>query len=481
MTTAVRRSGGQAIGRGGETWRGTQASRRTVTWLALSLFTFHFSPLSAQAPTSLTLYNDGRVLVRRLLNLDIPKGDSDQRLALGPLDPGSLFPLDDGVNFVNAGYDAAVDEPSVLRRSIGRQIKFRSGKDTVTAQLVGVDPERYRMGDGTISFSRPGAPMYPADLVALEPTINATVSSAAARKGLRVGYFTQGGGWSASYEVILAGKDVPARVMGRAVVQGGTLSIKDAELQLLAGQVNVAAAADEYRPRAEAMMVARKAAAAPPSEQKVGEFHLYTLPGRTSLVPGLVSTVALFEPTTAKVTRSYQVVGQIPYWGGLPQFGDEEEVPVSVTYTVLRPRKTDLGDRPLPGGVVRLFEPDSAGRLQLIGESGTDHSPAGEDLRLNAGTAFDLTAKRVQTGYSTRRDSLGGAWRTIATADYRVTLQNAGDQAATVEVIENRGGEWTVVSSSLKGEKLSSTRTVFRVPVPARGKATLTYRVRVIW
>jgi hypothetical protein len=48
-------------------------------------------------------------------------------------------------------------------------------------------------------------------------------------------------------------------------------------------------------------------------------------------------------------------------------------------------------------------------------------------------------------------------------------------------VIENRGGEWTVVSSSIKGEKLSSTRTVFRVPVPARGKATLTYRVRVIW
>jgi hypothetical protein len=449
---------------------------------ALALFTLHVLPLAAQAPTSLTLYNDGRVLVRRLLNLDLPRGDSEQRLALGALDPGSVFPLDEGVNFVNAGYDAAVDEASVLRRSLGRVIKFRYGKDTVSAELVGVDPERYRMADGTISFTRPGQPMYPADLVALEPTLRATVSSTVARKTLRVGYFTQGGGWSASYEVILAGRDAPARIMGRAVVQGGRLSIKDAELQLLAGQVNVASAAEGYQPRAEAMMVARKVAgAAPPAEQKVGEFHLYTLPGRTSLEPGLISTVALFEPTTAKVTRSFQVVGQIPYWGGLPQYGEEDEVPVSVTYSVLRPRKTDLGDRPLPGGVVRLYEPDSAGRLQLIGESATDHSPAGEDLRLNAGTAFDLTAKRVQTNYATRRDSIGGAWRTIATADYRVSLQNAGDQAATVEVIENRGGEWAVVSSSIKGEKLSSTRTVFRVPVPARGKATLTYRVRVIW
>ena len=479
----VAASGSQGAPGRGQAVSGLGVRAGLAALLGFSLLTSHSSPLTAQAPTSLTLYNDGRVLVRRLVGLDIPKGDSEQRLALGVLDPGSVFPLDDGVNLVNTGYDAAVDEASVLRRAVGRRIKFRYGSDTLTAELVGVDPERYRMPDGSISFSRPGQPMYPADLVALEPTLRASLSSTTARKGLRVGYFTQGGGWSASYQVILGGRDAPARVLGAAVVNGGPLSVKDAELQLLAGQVNVATAPDQYRPRAEAMMVAKEAlAGAPPAEQKVGEFHLYTLPGRASLEPGLVTTVALFEPTQARVTRSYQVLGQIPYWGGLPQYGEEQEVPVKVTYTVARPRKTDLGDRPLPGGVVRLFEPDSAGRLQLIGESATDHAPAGEDLRLEAGTAFDLTAKRVQTGYSTRRDSLpGGGWRTIATADYKVSLQNAGDTPATIDVVESRGGEWSVVTSSVKPEKQSSTRTVFRVPVPARGKATLTYRVRVIW
>ncbi|HSB53212.1 MAG TPA: hypothetical protein VLD58_02615, partial [Gemmatimonadales bacterium] len=289
--------------------------------------------------------------------------------------------------------------------------------------------------------------------------------------------------WSASYEVVLAGRD-PARITGRAVVNGGPLNIEDAELQLLAGQVSAVPATPNYAPRAEAALMAKRAVGEmTPSEQKVGEFHLYSLPGRASLVPGRTETIGLFEPTSAKVTRSFQVTGQIPYWGGLSQFGEEEEVPVTVTYTVLRPRKTDLGDRPLPGGTVRLYEPDSAGRVQLIGESAIDHSPAGEDLRLNAGTAFDLTAKRIQTNYSTRRDSLptGGCCRTVATADYKVTLSNAGDQPATVEVVETRGGEWSIVSSSVKPEKLSSTRTSFKVPVPAKGKATLTYRVRVIW
>ena len=224
-------------------------------------------------------------------------------------------------------------------------------------------------------------------------------------------------------------------------------------------------------------------ARAMPSEQKVGEFHLYTLPGIWSLEPGIVRTIALFQPTQAKVTKSFELHGRIPYWGGLPQNGTEEEVPVSVLYTVSRARKTDLGDRPLPGGVVRLFDPDSAGRLQLVGEAAINHSAAGEDLRLDAGTAFDLTAKRIQTSYSTRRDSLapGGGWRTIATADYKVTVDNGADQAVTVTVLEERGGEWSIVSSSAKPVKLSSTRTSFMLPVPAKGKATLTYRVRVIW
>jgi hypothetical protein len=451
----------------------------------VSLLTSYASPLAAQAPaTSLTVYNDGRVLVRRVLTLDIRKGDSEQRLALGPLDPASVFPLDEGVTFFGATYDAAVDYPSVLRRAVGRRLVFRMGKDTLSAELVGVDPERYRLSDGSITFERPGSPQFPADLVALEPTLRVSLGSATAQKDLRVGYFTQGGGWGASYQVILAGAEAPARVMGTAVVNGGPLRMKDVELQLLAGEVNVASPEEGYRPRADAMMVAKRAVAAPApaQEQKVGEFHLYTLPGRASLEPGVVTSVALFPPAQAKITKSFEVRGQLPYWGGLPQYGDETEAPVTVSYTVVRPRKTDLGDRPLPGGVVRLFEPDSAGRLQLIGEALTDHAPAGEDLHLAAGTAFDLTTKRVQTTYSTRRDSLpGGGWRTIATADYRVTLQNAGDRPAIIVVIEERGGEWSVVSSSVKPEKQSSTRTAFRVPVPAKGKATLTYRVRVIW
>lgn len=457
-----------------------QALNRLVLASLLPLTT----PLVAQSPTSLTIYNDGRTLVRWTVPLDLPKGESRQVAVTGPAEPGSIFAIDPDVTVVSTAYDGGVDEASVLRRSVGRRLTFRIGKDTLSATILGVNPTRYKLADGSVSFQPPGIPQYPGELVTVDPRYELSVTAARARKGLALGYFTGGAGWGTSYQVIL-GQGGTARVMGQAVVDPGPLRYRDAEIQLLAGQVNVAGA--EYGPREEGRMVALAARAdmakEMPAEQKVGEFHLYTLPGTWSLEPGVIRTISLFQPAEAKITRSYELRGRIPYWGGLAQSGAEEETPVQVFYTVQRPRKTDLGDRPLPGGVVRLFEPDSAGRLQLIGEAAIGHSPAGEDLRLNAGTAFDLTAKRVQTSFSTRRDSIpqGGGWRYTATADYRVTVENAADSAATVDMIEERGGEWTVVTSSHKPEKLSSTRTRFRVAVPARGKATLTYRVRVIW
>jgi len=113
----------------------------------------------------------------------------------------------------------------------------------------------------------------------------------------------------------------------------------------------------------------------------------------------------------------------------------------------------------------------------MIGESSSRHSPAGQDLRLAAGSAFDLTATRVQSEYATTREGR----RTIATAAYTVTLTNAKDSVVTIDVLEERQGEWQILASSVPGEKLSSTQTRFRMRVPAKGEAVLTYRVRVVW
>ncbi len=443
------------------------------------------APAALEGQTSLTIYNDGRVLVRRAVELAVPRGASVQRVTLGPLEPATLFPLDSGIAIAGVTYDGATDEASVLRRAVGREVTFRvrlaDRVDTVSALVLGVDPLRLRMPDGRVTFTAPGAALYPPELVVADPTVTLRLQSARATDRLRLGYFTGGATWEASYQVVLGGRQ--ARVSGLAVIQSQSLRAEDTEVQLLAGDVGRAEKGQPPpRPLARAQVaeaVAFDQGAA--AEQRVGEFHVYTLPGRSTLLPGLATSVALFEPAGVPYERAYVVPGLLPYWGIPQRQGEETEAPVEVRYTLKRPRKTGFGDRPLPGGVVRMYQPDSAGRLQLVGEAASGHTAAGEDLELTAGTAFDFTARRVQTNYVTRRDSSQAGVRTIATADYRVTIRNATDSAATVDVHEERLGEWSVISSSVPAEKLSSTLTRFRVRVPARGEARLTYRLRIVW
>jgi hypothetical protein len=437
------------------------------------------------AQTSLTIYNDGRVLVRRTLPANLPKGSSTQRLVLGALDPATLFSLDSSVVLERVSYDGAVDEASVLRRSVGKRLVFRLSdpRDTVSALVLGVDPLRLQLPDGRVSFTPPGLAVYPSEVVVVEPTATVGVRSARALDRMRVGYFTSGGSWQASYQAVLGRED--ARVTGMAVLGSESLRAENAEVHLLAGSVGRAQQPPgPPRPlmRKEARAAAEMAMSDVATEQRVGEFHLYSLPGRSTLLPGQTTSVSLFDPVQVRYERTYVVHGDVPYWGFLPQQGEETQPPVEVTYTLKRPRKTDFGDRPLPGGVARLYQADSAGALQLVGEALMEHTAPGNDLRLSAGNAFDLTAKRIQTSYVTRRDSTKSRGvHTVATADYRVTLKNATDSAVTIDVQEERAGEWSVIASSVPAEKVSSTVTRFRVRVPGRGEAVLTYRIRVIW
>jgi len=153
-----------------------------------------------------------------------------------------------------------------------------------------------------------------------------------------------------------------------------------------------------------------------------------------------------------------------------------------VWYTLKRARGTPFGDRPLPGGTVQLYQADSAGRVQLVGEAVSGHTAPGRDLRVQSGDAFDVTADRVQTDYS--QEQLPAIRRGLParqrfTASYRVTLSNAKPDPVTVDVRETRAGPWVVVTSSVPAEKLSATEVRFRLAVPGKGEATLTYTVQV--
>jgi hypothetical protein len=223
-------------------------------------------------------------------------------------------------------------------------------------------------------------------------------------------------------------------------------------------------------------------ASAATSEEAVGETHVYQLPGRLSIEPNVPVATALFARSSAPVTQELIVPGVLPWRGWIGQNPEPNRVPVQVWYTIKRAAKTQFGDRPLPSGTVQLYQADSAGRVQLIGEAANDHTAPGRDLRLQSGDAFDITAERVQTDFN--QEQLPPAKRGLParqriTAAYRVTIANAKSQVVTVDIRESHFGDWKIVESSVAAEKLSSTESRFRLQIPAQGEATLTYTVQI--
>ena len=127
--------------------------------------------------------------------------------------------------------------------------------------------------------------------------------------------------------------------------------------------------------------------------------------------------------------------------------------------------------QPLPAGTVRLYGPDSSGAQQFLGEDRVGDIPIGDDVKLNAGKAFDVRVFRHQSDFR-RQD------RNKFEAAYEIVLVNGGTKAETVKIVEAVPGDWRLMDSDQPHTR-ENNQAVWRITVPAKGKAGFTYRVAV--
>src|SRR5216117_3843559 len=118
------------------------------------------APLAGQ--TSLSIYSDGRVVVRRTLPQALEKGRNTLTLKLEGLDPATLFSPDTSVAVVAATVRYPSDKNDALAHAVGQTLSFvRAKGDTMRATVVRVDPPQYRLSDGRLWLDAPGEPLFP--------------------------------------------------------------------------------------------------------------------------------------------------------------------------------------------------------------------------------------------------------------------------------------------------------------------------------
>ena len=129
----------------------------------------------------------------------------------------------------------------------------------------------------------------------------------------------------------------------------------------------------------------------------------------------------------------------------------------------------------LPAGTMRVYMRDAAGDPKFVGENAIGHTPAGSELSIKIGEAFDVSSQA--TLVSETKVS-----KTRSRYEMKYLLRNAKDQPVTVEL--RQGGLWRdgeVKAESLKSRRIDARTLGWSVPVPANGETTLTFTVETGW
>jgi hypothetical protein len=286
-------------------------------------------------------------------------------------------------------------------------------------------------------------------------------------------YLTNNMNWNADY-VLTVGRDEKSADLDGWVtlVNNSGVAYSNAKLQLVAGQLN---RVEPPMARAKERFQAGVSAGAAPQfgQEAFSEYHLYTLARRTSIQNSESKQISLLTGSGVPVEKYLLVEGQQYWFRDSQGIGNPISQPVKVLYRFKNVEKSGLGI-PLPAGTVRVYQADSKGGIQFVGEDRIDHTPKDETLKIHVGNAFDVVCERKETDYKKIATN-------VIELEYQITLRNHKDSAVTVEVREPIGGDWEVLSSNFKWTKLDATTLGFSIPVEKDGTATLDYRVRVKW
>jgi hypothetical protein len=445
-----------------------------------------------QKDLAITVYNSNIALVRDVRRLRLGTGTLDLRFMdiAAQVNPATVHivsltaPKELTVLEQNYEYDL-LSPQKLLQKYVGKEltlIRLRTENNSTREEAVKATLLAYNEGPvwkvGNEIITGMGADRYvfpdlPENLYSKPTLVWLLENRHAGEQTVEASYLTNQVNWNADYVLTVAADQKAADLNGWVtIVNHSGTAFLNAQLQLVAGQLHRV----YERPAATVggRLMAKAEAVAPQfAEEALSEYHLYTLERRTNVQNNESKQISLLSSTGVRIDKTFEVDGQQFYYRNAQRPGQPFKDPVKVFIKFKNSAANSLG-MPLPAGTVRVYQGDSKGRVQFIGEDRIDHTPKDETLNLYVGDAFDVVAERKQTDFQ----SLGPHNYEMA---FEIALRNHKPEPITVEVNEPIGGDWRIIDSNFKYEKTAAFAARFTVPVAADGESVLKYRVRVRW
>ncbi|MFQ5428085.1 MAG: DUF4139 domain-containing protein [Thermodesulfobacteriota bacterium] len=435
----------------------------------------------------LTVYNDNYAFIRETRELAIKAGRgmleftgvpatiSPETILLRPLTEESGFTvLEQSFHFYRPG------QKTLLDKYVGKKIRlevwnrFNDRVSSVEATLLGnSDGPLYKIGD-EIYLGHHGVPVLPElpEGLVTGPEINWLYRAPSdADYRLEVSYLAEKIQWKALYRLILQGHGGPGELTGWISLtnESGT-AFTDAEVRFAAGRPHRQRTGLKQRSMAEYGGRAMQMEASQASESPLFEYHIYDLGRRISIKDKEQKQLGLITAQCIEVKKEFEIKGRPRYFRA-PLRSEKITDPVYVYLEFINSTANCLGS-PLPAGKIDIYMEGDDGELEFIGGDTVDHTPVKRSIRLKAGIAFDVTAKRTQTGYK-RISSV------LYDRSWEVKIRNNKARAVTVSLVEPLSGSWEILGSSHPYTKTDAFTIKFEVPVPAGEEVSVTYRARV--
>jgi hypothetical protein len=449
--------------------------------------------LDDQTDLAVTVYNSDIALVRDTRTISLGRGTSDLHFMdiAATVNPATVhfrsITEPGRVTVVEQNYEYDLLDPDkILRKYVGRDVTLvrmrQAGGSTreeeVTARLLSYNQGPVWRVNGEIVTGLHADhirfPELPGNLYS-RPTLIWTLDNSGGQKHrVEASYLAGRLAWNADYVLTVGRDDKAADIDGWVTLQNNSgTEFRNASLQLVAGDLN-RVRQNVGQMRDEMMkMAAREAAASPMAQEAFSDYHLYTLARKTSIKNAETKQVSMLGATDFPVQKRYVVSGQNFYYRNAQHPGSPLKDIVQVFYQFKNEPATGLG-MPMPAGVVRVYQADSRGGIQFVGEDRIMHTPKNETLNIKIGNAFDVVCERKQTDFQ----KIGAG---VYEVEYEVTLRNQKASGITVEVNEPIGGTWRMLSSSYNWTKTDAWAAQFMVPVASEGQSVLRYRVRITY
>ncbi len=456
--------------------------------------------------TEITIYNQGLGFVKDVRTLKLKKGqqkvnveDVAQMIDATSVgfkclnNPGSISVLEQ-----NYQYDL-VSPNAILEKSVGKRVRFTrtmgNKKESVEGILMSSPTSVVNNGNGS-EFSYNGLVIkaddgriilspqgeidvmeMPQGLISRPSLLWELESDKDQNAEMELSYLTGGMSWTANY-VMTLGESGTCDLQGWVTLtnQSG-LSFIDASLKLLAGEINVVQPRDlngaiAYDMAPGAVMKQRDLGF---KEESLFEYHLYTLGRPASVRNNETKQLSLLEGT--KIPFKKQIIfdsmaGNDNYYPNEGEIGVGALSPI-VKVKFVNDQASHLG-MPMPAGKFRMYQRDSKGSLQYLGEDLINHTPRDEKILLNVGRSFDVRADRKRTNFKRLSDR---SFR----ESFQIEARNRKQEETTVYLYERHWGDWKITEKSDPFVKEDSNTMVFELKLKAGEVKTVSYTVETKW